>query len=181
MFNQYGTGSNSEANTTLGVDGIREFKIITNMFSAEYGLRMGSQMVMVSKSGSNSWHGDAFEYLRNDHLDARNFFDSPASSGLALSETTTATTSFAKKWFWRFGRRLQWRKTRRFFYLGHAGSSKERQGTSIVDTTLPTACHQMVPGGVGEGGTGTGAAGYVLDTALQNAPFPSGANLANPT
>ena len=49
LFNQYGTGSNSEANTTLGVDGIREFKIITNMFSAEYGLRMGSQMVMVSK------------------------------------------------------------------------------------------------------------------------------------
>ena len=75
LFNQYGTGSNSEANTTLGVDGIREFKIITNMFSAEYGMRMGSQMVMVSKSGTNSWHGDAFEYLRNSKMDARSFFD----------------------------------------------------------------------------------------------------------
>ena len=35
----------------------------------------GSQMVIVSKSGSNNWHGDLFEYLRNSKLDARNFFD----------------------------------------------------------------------------------------------------------
>ncbi len=179
MFNQYGTGSNSEANTTLGVDGIREFKIITNMFSAEYGLRMGSQMVMVSKSGSNSWHGDAFEYLRNDHLDARNFFDSPASSGTTLGGQPRRLPPFQRNNFGGSGGGPI-RKDKTFFYVVYEGL-RERQGTSIVDTTLPTACHQLVPGGVGEGGTGTGAAGYVLDTALQNAPFPSGANLASPS
>jgi Carboxypeptidase regulatory-like domain/TonB dependent receptor len=62
------------AGSTLGVDGVKEYKIITSDFSAEYGLAMGSQVVVVSKSGTNQWHGDAFEYLRNSKLDANNFF-----------------------------------------------------------------------------------------------------------
>jgi Carboxypeptidase regulatory-like domain/TonB dependent receptor len=61
--------------TALGVDGIREYKVMTNSFSAEYGLRMGSQMTIVTKSGTNQLHGDIFEYLRNSSLDARNYFD----------------------------------------------------------------------------------------------------------
>ena len=60
---------------TLGLDGIQEYRVITNNFSAEYGLTMGSQTIMVSKSGTNQFHGSAFEYLRNSALDARNFFD----------------------------------------------------------------------------------------------------------
>ena len=70
-----GTGPSSITGATLGVDGIKEYKVVTSMFSAEYGLLMGSQMVIVSKSGTNTWHGSAFDYLRNNHLDARNFFD----------------------------------------------------------------------------------------------------------
>ena len=61
--------------TALGVDGIREYKVMSNSFSAEYGLRMGSQMTIVTKSGTNQFHGDIFEYLRNSSLDARNYFD----------------------------------------------------------------------------------------------------------
>ena len=58
----------------LSVDAIREFKIEKNAFSAEYG--QGSGIVsLVSKSGSNDLHGTAYEFLRNDHLDAANFFD----------------------------------------------------------------------------------------------------------
>jgi len=56
------------------VDGVKEYKIITSDFSAEYGLAMGSQVVVVSKSGTNQFHGDAFEFIRNSALDARNFF-----------------------------------------------------------------------------------------------------------
>ena len=54
MGNQYATGPNSISGTTLGVDGIKEYKIITSMFGAEYGMEMGSQMVIVSKGGSNT-------------------------------------------------------------------------------------------------------------------------------
>jgi len=86
--NQYGTGANSIAGNTLGVDGIKEYRVVTNNFSAEYGLTTGSQMVIVSKGGSNRWHGDVFEYLRNNHLDARNFFEAQPSllGGQRLSQ-----------------------------------------------------------------------------------------------
>src|SRR5437667_427538 len=75
MVNAGGAAAASEAGTTLGVDGIREYKVVTSAFSAEYGMAMGSQTVMVSKNGTNLWHGDVFEYIRNSALDARNFFD----------------------------------------------------------------------------------------------------------
>ena len=75
LNNLQGATSASPGGYTLGVDGIREYKVVTDMFGADYGLGMGSQVVMVSKNGSNQFHGDAFDYLRNDALDARNFFD----------------------------------------------------------------------------------------------------------
>jgi hypothetical protein len=64
----------ANAGSTLGVDGVKEYRIITSDYSAEYGLAMGSQVVVVSKSGTNQFHGDAFEYLRNNAFDARNYF-----------------------------------------------------------------------------------------------------------
>ena len=57
----------------LGLDGIQEYRVITSSFSAEYGLLAGSQTVMVSKSGTNQFHGSVFEYLRNSALDAANY------------------------------------------------------------------------------------------------------------
>jgi hypothetical protein len=80
MTNAWGVSSASVTNSTLGVDGIREYKVVTNAVKAEYGMTAGSQMLMVSKSGTNSIHGDVFEYLRNSSLDAKNPFDTPASS-----------------------------------------------------------------------------------------------------
>jgi hypothetical protein len=64
----------ANAGSSLGVDGVKEYRIITSDFSAEYGLAMGSQVVVVSKGGTNQFHGDAFEFVRNSSLDARNFF-----------------------------------------------------------------------------------------------------------
>src|SRR5581483_5112521 len=77
MTNVLGATSSSASGSTLGVDGIREFRVVTNSFSAEYGMTMGSQMVIVSKNGTNAFHGDVFEYLRNSALDAANYFDRP--------------------------------------------------------------------------------------------------------
>lgn len=75
LQNQFGRNPSTEGDTTLGVEGIKEYKVITTNFPAEYGLTMGSQMVMVSSNGTNQYHGDVFYFLRNSALDAKNFFD----------------------------------------------------------------------------------------------------------
>lgn len=58
------------------LDSIAEFRILTNNFDAEYGNYAGGQINVVTKSGSNSYHGSLFEFLRNTDLDARNYFSS---------------------------------------------------------------------------------------------------------
>lgn len=63
------------AGILMGAETIREFNIITNGYSAEYGKHTGGVFNAVTKSGTNSLHGSAFEFLRNNKLDARNFFD----------------------------------------------------------------------------------------------------------
>ena len=57
------------------LDSIEEFRVLTNNFDPEYGNYNGGMINVVTKSGSNSFHGDAFEFLRNTDLDAKNFFD----------------------------------------------------------------------------------------------------------
>jgi hypothetical protein len=59
----------------LGIDAVREFNVLTETYSAEYGKRAGAQVTVVTQSGSNAVHGSLFEFLRNSALDARNFFD----------------------------------------------------------------------------------------------------------
>ena len=59
----------------LGIDAVREFNVLTDTYSAEYGKRAGGQVSVVTQSGTNALHGSLFEFLRNSALDARNFFD----------------------------------------------------------------------------------------------------------
>jgi hypothetical protein len=59
------------------VEAIQEFKVITNNAGAEYGRAGGAVIVISTKSGSNNFHGSAYEFLRNSSLDAKNFFDRP--------------------------------------------------------------------------------------------------------
>ncbi len=71
-----GTGANL-VGTTLGVDGIAEFEVLTDTYSAQYGGN-GAVVNAALRSGTNNYHGSAYEYARNSAMDARNFFD-PAS------------------------------------------------------------------------------------------------------
>ncbi len=68
----------SAAGRLLGIESIQELSVITSPFSAEYGRAAAAVISAISRSGGNDWHGSAFEYFRNDALDARNFFDVPA-------------------------------------------------------------------------------------------------------
>src|SRR5436190_1770003 len=72
-FWAHGSGS-GVMGTTLGIEAIAEFSVLTNTYSAQFGGN-GAVVNAVSRSGSNSFHGSAYEFLRNSALDARNFFD----------------------------------------------------------------------------------------------------------
>ncbi|OFW39666.1 MAG: hypothetical protein A3J28_12520 [Acidobacteria bacterium RIFCSPLOWO2_12_FULL_60_22] len=79
-----GSGANSGtpggvSGQMLGIDAVREFNVMANIDSAEYGHRAGGQVNVVTASGTNSFHGSMFEFLRNSKLDARNFFDHQGS------------------------------------------------------------------------------------------------------
>jgi hypothetical protein len=73
-------GSDVEEDVNMGtaiipnLDSIAEFRILTNNFDAEYGEFSGGQINVITKSGSNEFHGSVFEFLRNTNLDARNYF-----------------------------------------------------------------------------------------------------------
>ncbi len=59
----------------LGVDAVREFNVQRDSYGAEYGKHPGGQVIMVTQSGSNEWHGSLYEFVRNSALDAANYFD----------------------------------------------------------------------------------------------------------
>ncbi len=65
---------------------IQEFRVESSNYPAEFGTGTGGQISVVTKSGGNEFHGALFEYLRNDKLDARNFFDGSTKSPLRLNQ-----------------------------------------------------------------------------------------------
>jgi hypothetical protein len=127
ITNQSDWGTASFAGTTLGLDGIQEFKILTSAYDASYGMSMGSEMVMISKGGNNQYHGDVFEYLRNGALNARNFFDGPKIPQLEKNN---------------FGASLGGpiRKDKTFFYAAYEGL-QEDLGFTANDLVPAAGCH----------------------------------------
>jgi hypothetical protein len=79
---EYPGGTTAESSTPggisgqmLGIDAVREFNVVPIIDSAEFGHRAGGTIGIVTQSGTNALHGSVFEFLRNNVLDARNFFD----------------------------------------------------------------------------------------------------------
>lgn len=107
----------------LGTDGIQEFSLLTNNYNATYGGASGGVVNAVSRSGTNVVHGDAYEFLRNDKLDARNFFDGP-------------TPPFRRN---QFGAAVGGpiRRDKSFFFVNYEGLKQTLSSTSIA--TVPSA------------------------------------------
>ncbi|MBI1357453.1 MAG: hypothetical protein GC160_24190 [Acidobacteria bacterium] len=107
------------------VDAIQEFKVQTSNFSAEFGRNVGAVVNASIKSGSNDFHGGLFEFLRNEKLDARNFFDDPTIPVPPLKRN-------------QFGGLIGGPviKNRTFFFFDYQGTIERRSGTAQV--TIPT-------------------------------------------
>jgi hypothetical protein len=76
--NTQGNGSpGSAAGGMLGVDAVREFQVLVNNYSAEYGRSSGGIVVAVTRSGTNQFRGSVFEFTRNSRFDSRGYFDDP--------------------------------------------------------------------------------------------------------
>ena len=71
--NTYGSSQNRI--TRASIDDVQEFRVYENSFSAEYGDALGGVVNIVTKSGTNQFHGDVYEFFRNEVLDARGYFD----------------------------------------------------------------------------------------------------------
>lgn len=68
------------------VDTIQEFKITTGSYSAEYGRSGGAQVNVITRGGTNQWHGSIYEYFRNRSLDAQNYFDGGTTNKYARNQ-----------------------------------------------------------------------------------------------
>jgi len=141
----FGINNSSIIGTTMGIDGVKEYKVVTNTPSAEYGLSMGGQTTVVSKGGTNQFHGDAFDYLRNDALDARNYFDAldklnfnGFGTDKSLNYPGKRIPPFHRNDFGAaFGGPIKKDKT--FFYAVYEGL-RQTWGQTIATNTLPGNC-----------------------------------------
>ena len=127
-------GGNVEEGTYMGtaiipnLDSIAEFRILTNNFDAEYGNYAGGQINAITKSGTNSFHGDVFEFLRNTDLDARNFF-SP-TVGKFIQNQFGGT----------FGGPIVRDK---LFFFGDYQGTRQVEGQSTGDILVPSAADRQ--------------------------------------
>jgi hypothetical protein len=104
------------------LDAVREFKVLTGTYSAEYGRQAGGQIIVTTQSGTNSFHGSAWEFHRNSVLDAKNFF-------------APTKPSFRRN---QFGGVLGGpiRKDQTFFFAGYEGQRRGQQEAALATVPL---------------------------------------------
>ena len=113
------------------VEDILEFKMQTNLFGAEQGRNSGATVNVITKSGTNSFHGSAFEFIRNNDLDARNFFNAKGTPQPPYHQN-------------QFGASVGGPviHNRIFFFTDYEGFRKQ-QGTTTSVNTVPTAAERQ--------------------------------------
>ena len=155
------------------VDAVQEFKVKTNSFSAEFGHAAGAVISAAIKSGTNTFHGTLFEFLRNDHLDANNFFTNAAGLPKAAFRQNQFGGVFG-------GPAI---RNRLFFFGDYQGTRQRTAAASSIGSVPPTA----IRGGdlsllktpiFDPMARRIGPAGTVISTPFPNATIPN--SLLNP-
>ncbi|HUE03762.1 MAG TPA: TonB-dependent receptor [Bryobacteraceae bacterium] len=121
-------GRNEGTGLIPNLDSIEEFRLITNSFDAEYGKFSGAVMNAITKSGTNGFHGDVFEFLRNDDMDARNFFDATKAELRRNQFGYAAGGPFLKN---------------RLFWFSDYQGTRQVQGASTGIVELPTVAQRQ--------------------------------------
>jgi hypothetical protein len=153
------SGSNNSQISNVGIDFIEEVSIKTSNFSAEYGRNSGANINVVTRSGSNDFHGSAYEYHRNEGLDANNYFNNAGG----VPRSPLKYNDFG----WSLGGPI--RKNRLFFFAGQEWKLIRRQSTPNLET-LPTRAMRN--------GNFSGIATVIRDP-LTGQPFPGNVIPAN--
>lgn len=115
-------GDAAGALTYLSVDATQEFKVLTNSMSAEYGRTGGGVISVVSRSGTNQYHGSLFEFLRNNKLNANNFFSNRSGAPLPPVAVNQYGGTFAGPV----------KKDKAFFFFNYEGYKERRSQTRII-------------------------------------------------
>jgi hypothetical protein len=118
-----GSGPGNVLGSVLGTEAIREFSVVTGIASADYGKTSGGVINAVTRSGTNDFHGSAYEFLRNSAFDARNFFDGAQVPPFKRNQ---------------FGGTIGGpvRHNRTFFFFNYEGLRQDLSSTTI--TTVPS-------------------------------------------
>jgi hypothetical protein len=123
------SGSNNSQINNVGIDFIQEVKVQTSNFSSEYGRNSGASINVVTRSGGNQFHGSVFEFLRNDKLDANNFFNK--ARAVEIPKPSLRYNNFG----WSFGGPIIKDK---FFFFGGMEWKKIRRFTASTGRSIPT-------------------------------------------
>jgi hypothetical protein len=143
------------------IDAIQEFKVQTNAYAAEYGRAMGSVVNVTTKSGANALHGSVFEFLRNEKVDAHNFFDPVGSKKPPFKRNQYGFAAGGPVYI----PKIINGKNKAFFFGDYEGTRIRVTNTNT--TTVPTL--KMRTGDFSE--LLTQSKKSILDPANGNAPF----------
>jgi hypothetical protein len=120
-------------NGLVSIDAMQEFRIQTSTYSPEFGRSPGGQISIVTRSGSNAFHGSGFDYVRNDILDARNFFNTVPQHKPPLRQNDFGGT---------FGGPIFKDKT--FFFFSYEGLRLRQPVSGSITELLTPAARQLV-------------------------------------
>ncbi|HEV8487324.1 MAG TPA: TonB-dependent receptor [Blastocatellia bacterium] len=178
------TGGNLPGLTTLGttqslvsVDAMQEFKVQTSGYAAEYGRQPGGQISIQTRSGTSQFHGNLFDYLRNDVFDANNWFlNARRQPKPPLRQNDFGGTFSGPLFLPRFGEgggRWYNGRDKTFFFFSYEGLRLRQPKFAL--TNVPTRCLR----GLGSCQAGQSAAAVGIQPFLKSLPLPNGRDLGN--